>query len=705
MKETQAHLSGLAANRAELLQAQLQILRQRVSMSADRAEFKKFLVPAVAGTPNPDDRLNAEKRITRVLPDKKTIVSAALADKAGNVLFASDPAMQGRNLANQWDFIHGLQEPYIGAPRRRGTGFIAMLVAPVMNKEEAAGALILDANLSKFTTVVQDTSGLGETGEVLLVGHDATSWRALLPGRNDSDQAQFANAADIEALTKSATHFARMRDYRNEPVLAVGHPIGYSNWWLIAKMNEKEAYGPADESLHWRLAYGGLVALAGLAAAYALVHNFTRPIRRLAHASALVAQGDYEAVVPLGLSDEMGVLSRSFNDMLAAIRTRQAERDQAGRALLEVNRRKDEFLAMLGHELRNPLSAIASATQLWKEAGADPTTAGQMREVIERQAGNLKRLVDDLLDVARIATGKIELHPRPVVLGELISHAVEAMRPSVEARRHALEVTLAQPPVLVRADPTRVEQIIGNLLANATKYTPDGGRISVVERREEDEVVVTVSDNGIGIDPEVLHGIFELFAQAHPTFDRSSGGLGIGLNLCRQLAELHGGSVSACSDGPGRGARFTLRLPLMHDAELAVRDAQPAETLALPVPSHRILVVDDNEETALLLARLLTRRGHEVRCAFDGLAALEAAQEFKPEIFLLDIGLPGLDGYALARRLKSEGFAEALLIAISGFAQDLDRERGREAGFAHYFSKPVDFAALMTLLAAGKAQA
>jgi signal transduction histidine kinase len=430
------------------------------------------------------------------------------------------------------------------------------------------------------------------------------------------------------------------------------------------------------------------------------VHNFTRPIRRLAQASERVAMGDYEAEVPLGLADEMGVLSHSFNEMLAAIRLRQTERDQMTLALGQANRRKDEFLAMLGHELRNPLSAIASATQLWQEAGPDEATAGQMRSVIERQAGTLKRLVDDLLDVARIATGKIELRRRPVVLGELITHAVEGMRPQIEVRRHALELSLAEAPVFVRVDPTRVEQIIGNLLANATKYTPDGGRIAVVERREGEEVLVTVTDNGIGIDPEVVHGIFELFAQAHPTFDRSGGGLGIGLSLCRELAELHGGSISACSEGPGRGARFTLRLPVMHEAEAVAYETRPPGPLALPGAQRRILVVDDNEEAALLLARLLTRRGHAVHTAFDGLAALEAAREFQPEVFLLDIGLPGLDGYNLARRLQGEGFREALFIAISGFAQEQDRERGREAGIAHYFSKPVDFEALITVLAA-----
>jgi CheY-like chemotaxis protein len=308
--------------------------------------------------------------------------------------------------------------------------------------------------------------------------------------------------------------------------------------------------------------------------------------------------------------------------------------------------------------------------------------------------------VDDLLDVARIATGKIELRQRPVVLGELITHAVDGMRPQIELRRHALELTLSEEPVLIRADPTRVEQIIGNLLANATKYTPDGGRISVVERREGEEVLVTVTDNGIGIDPEVVHGIFELFAQAHPTFDRSGGGLGIGLSLCRELAELHGGSISACSEGAGRGARFTVRLPVMHEAEAIAYNPRPPEPLALPGPSRRILVVDDNEEAALLLARLLTRRGHEVRTAFDGLASLDIASEFRPEIFLLDIGLPGLDGFNLARRLQAEGFQNSLFVAISGFAQEQDRERGREAGIAHYFSKPVDFEALMTVLAA-----
>jgi PAS domain S-box-containing protein len=376
------------------------------------------------------------------------------------------------------------------------------------------------------------------------------------------------------------------------------------------------------------------------------------------------------------------------------------EAKHAEEQLRTADRRKDEFLAMLGHELRNPLSAISNAVKLWNSAPSDTEAEALARGVIERQTTNLTRLVDDLLDVARISEGKIELRKAPVELDVVVARAVEAVRPLVEERRHQLDLSLSGwDKIRVEADPTRLEQIVINLVTNAAKYTPDGGRITVVVRQERRDAVISVMDNGIGIPAEMLSAIFELFTQGERGLARTVGGLGIGLSLCRQLVELHGGSISVHSNGRGEGASFTIRLPLLiDDAPLPVSKSPVASPRA--VRGRRVLLVDDNRDTVHSFARLLKLRGHEVATAYDGLAAIERAREFKPDIFLLDIGLPGLDGYALARRLREEGFADTPMIAISGYAQQGDRERAREAGFDRHFSKPINFEALAALLLA-----
>jgi signal transduction histidine kinase/ActR/RegA family two-component response regulator len=462
-------------------------------------------------------------------------------------------------------------------------------------------------------------------------------------------------------------------------------------------MDEREAYAPIDRALRAGMLYGSLVAAAGLVAAYLLASGFTRPVRRLVQAAARVADGDYNLSVPIKSADELGTLSASFNEMTAAIRARGDQRDQAEAALREANRRKDEFLAMLGHELRNPLSAVANAVLLWKKNGDDSPGANLVRDIIERQTGHLKRLVDDLLDVVRITSGKIELRKQPVEVNDVIAHAVEAVRPLLDERHHTIHLSLAgSDDLFVDADSMRLEQIVTNLLTNSAKYTPDGGRINIHAHRQNSEAIITVSDNGIGIAPGVLAEIFDLFKQADCSLDRTSGGLGIGLNLCRKLVELHGGSICARSDGAGHGAEFIVRLPAVAKPEQGL--ASPARIA--PAGRHRrILLADDHKDTVRPLSRLLTRCGHEVFTAYDGLDALKAAHEFHPDAFLLDIGLPGLDGYTLARRLREEGFAGTSMIAISGYAQEHDRALARDAGFDHHFSKPVDFEALAALLA------
>src|SRR5512135_734222 len=371
----------------------------------------------------------------------------------------------------------------------------------------------------------------------------------------------------------------------------------------------------------------------------------------------------------------------------------------------EADRRKDEFLAMLAHELRNPMAPILNALHLLREQGGGPM-AEQAREVAERQVRHLARLVDDLLDVSRISSGKIHLRKGRVELGETVARAVETARPLIAARRHELSGSLPDEPIPLEADAARLEQVLANLLNNAAKYTEPGGWIAIEARREGEAAVVRVRDNGIGIAPELLPRIFDLFTQADRSLDRSQGGLGIGLTLVRSLVEMHDGSVTAASAGVGKGSEFVVRLPLgapeaPGETEGTGHPGPPPESVE--ARSRRVLVVEDNIDGARLMARLLESRGHQTRVAHDGPSALEAAREQCPEVVLLDIGLPGMDGYQVAERLRGmEGMERALLVALTGYGQDGDRQRSHEAGVDLHMIKPVDPEALIKLVASDR---
>jgi PAS domain S-box-containing protein len=370
-----------------------------------------------------------------------------------------------------------------------------------------------------------------------------------------------------------------------------------------------------------------------------------------------------------------------------------------GRAeqLAENDRRKDEFLAMLSHELRNPLAPIRNAVDLLREVGGPEL--GHARDVVDRQVTHLARLVDDLLDVSRITRGKVALRPEFVDLAEVAERAVETTRPLMEALGHKLELEISEEPPLLYADPTRLGQVVANLLNNAAKYTEKGGLITLRARREGGEAVVRVTDTGAGIPADILPHVFELFAQADRTLDRARGGLGIGLTLVKSLVEQHGGSVQAYSEGPGRGSEFVVRLPIHAGPEppAAPSAALPPTAAALP---QRVLVVDDNADAADTLAMLLSVRGYDVRVARDGPAALGAARDFHPELVLLDIGLPGMDGYAVARALRADQAYNPLrLVALTGYGREEDRRRSAEAGFDHHLVKPVAPEVLLGILA------
>jgi signal transduction histidine kinase/DNA-binding response OmpR family regulator len=363
----------------------------------------------------------------------------------------------------------------------------------------------------------------------------------------------------------------------------------------------------------------------------------------------------------------------------------------------EANRGKDEFLAMLAHELRNPLAPVLHSLHVLR-LGGEPRAVELARDMIERQVRHMTRLIDDLLDVSRITRGKIRLQKRTVELAEVVGRAVDSSRPLIESRDHHLDVTLPHAPVHLVADPTRLEQVFANLLNNAAKYTEPGGLIRLSAECRGREAVVRVRDTGIGIPPQLLPRVFELFMQAHQNLDRAQGGLGIGLTLVRTLVEMHGGRVEAHSAGPGNGSEFAVHLPLPEEVPEPVAEANPAGPPALA--PLRVLVVDDNRDAAESLAMLLRLDGHEVRLAHDGPAALDAAGDFRPEVVLLDIGLPGMSGHDVARRLHGgHGGAPPLLVAMTGYGQEEDRRRSREAGFDHHLVKPVDPQVLRQLLA------
>ena len=381
------------------------------------------------------------------------------------------------------------------------------------------------------------------------------------------------------------------------------------------------------------------------------------------------------------------------------------EERRAEEALREADRRKDEFVAMLAHELRNPLAPICASLQILNTPGVDSATGERSREMMGRQVQQLVRLVDDLLDVSRVMRGKIELRPEQVDLASVVARAVETAQPHVEAQRHELTMCLPPKSMPVRADPVRLAQVVGNLLTNAAKYTEANGRIWLTARREGDWAVLRVRDNGIGIAPDMLSRIFELFVQADHTTTRSQGGLGIGLTLVKSLVEIHGGTVEAHSAGLGRGSEFVVRLPLMtlaHEEPGERENGDQPQRAASP-PGQRLLVVDDNMDAADSLAILLRLRGHEVRVAYDGSSALELVKGYRPDLVFLDIGMPGMDGYELARRLRRQpGLEQVRLAALTGYGQEEDRRLSREATIDHHLVKPVEPEALEALLASPK---
>ena len=582
---------------------------------------------------------------------------------------------------------------------RDGTTWAFAVRAPVLSRGKVQYVLAAAISASEIARTVA-IAGVGdvEWTRTLVDRAGTIVARTRSPERTVGLHVSDALRARLAAAPEG---FFRARELEGVET-GVGHARAPLSGWTACVVATAELVDAPVRRSTLALALTGLGSLVlSAGAAFLLSRRFGRAIGSAADAAQALAAGGPVAVEPCGIR-EVARLGDALATTAGLLEARREEVDrhlaQAAEAHREAeasSRAKDEFLAMLGHELRNPLSPILTALHLLRQRGSG---WGREHEIIARQVAHLVRLVDDLLDVSRLTRAKIRLHPERVELAGVVSRAVEMASPLLEERGHRLALDVPA-GLVVLADPVRLAQVFGNLLTNAARYTPPGGHVSVTARAEPGGVVVEVTDDGQGIAPELLPRVFELFVQGPRGPDRAQGGLGIGLALVRSLVTLHGGSVEARSGGPGRGSTFCVRLPVASPPQ---EDA-PVLRLAPPPPRAarhlRILVVDDNEDAAALLADFLGRAGHDVVVAHDGPGALAAADGFRADVAVLDLGLPVMDGYELADQLRRRLGADApALLAMTGYGQERDCARSLAAGFLRHFVKPADLAELSAAL-------
>ncbi|HET6629325.1 MAG TPA: ATP-binding protein [Woeseiaceae bacterium] len=497
--------------------------------------------------------------------------------------------------------------------------------------------------------------------------------------------------------------------------MSVFHPIVENNQ-LLGTVYLRAKYELADRVVDYLLILGGVMlvslAVAALVSLW-LQGSVTGPILAVTDvARRIVENRDFNLRAAKTTDDEVGTLVDAFNSMLAEVSERQQALEDSNRKLHQesedrknaeislrlADKHKDEFLATLAHELRNPLAPMVNALGLMRSPNATGATATQAQEIVQRQLSHMIRLVDDLLDVSRISRGKLTIRREPIELATVLENAVDTVRPLLEREQQSLSIDVPDRPIFMQADPVRLSQVFANLLNNASRYTQSGGRIALAAEVTGNAVEVTVKDNGKGIAAGDLSGIFAMFAQDQDAGLRVQAGLGVGLALAKRLVELHGGRIAAASPGTGKGSTFTVRLPVK--AALTSEHEKPNAPAKQPATGvcARILLVDDNVDFATSLAFLLQEMGHEVCVAHDADEALERVGGFQPDFAFLDIGLPVIDGYELARRLRALLRSDIPLVAISGWGQEEDRRRAREAGFAWYLVKPVGLESIRSAL-------
>ncbi|MBC7415277.1 MAG: response regulator [Herminiimonas sp.] len=506
------------------------------------------------------------------------------------------------------------------------------------------------------------------------------------------------NASDV-----TDTHRAQLAQRDTERRLQEGMIAARMVIWDLDLVN-----GQVRFSANANVVFGG--DWTGVGSVWEAIHPDDMAGLHAARNKAITERGDYRQTVRLIRPDTAAILWLDVRGKIVCnadgipiavrgVSVDITERTRAEEELREADRRKDEFLAMLAHELRNPLAPISAAAQLLRMPSVNTDVIRKTSDVISRQVAHMTRLIDDLLDVSRVTRGLIELERAPLAVQDIIADAVEQVRPAVAARRHDLIIDLPAIAIELIGDQKRLVQVLTNLLNNAAKYTSEAGRIRLGVSVVAGDVVICVEDNGIGIAPELLPHVFDLFTQAERTPDRSQGGLGLGLSLVSSLVALHGGTVMATSGGRGMGSVFTVRLPSTVVPAQPVPETLPAAPQAPRATGLRLLVVDDNADAAEMLGAFMESAGHTVRVEYDPLRAIEWAKVDPPDVCLLDIGLPGMDGNELARTLRTlPQLAQTMLIAVTGYGKEFDRDQSIAAGFDYYFVKPADPAALVTLL-------
>jgi signal transduction histidine kinase len=687
-EENLQRLTNLAAaNEAQSIAGARQILRDLAS------------IPDLMGDQAQCSRLLAN--IQRQNPD---YVNFGLIQLNGDVTCNAVPS---KNLVNLADRSHFRRAVHL--KRFVAGGYIfgrviqkhtVNLTYPVLDEEDRIKAVVFAAldltKLDRFVADIQLPAGsllltADSEGKIISRKPNPESWF----GKQVSPEMRTAMAAEPgkPVLLKGLDGVERLHRFAR-----VGNN-GLSDYTVTIGIPADAITANArhDQMLDF-LALAATIGLALVAAWFVGDVLVLRRVKRLASTANSIASGTLEARSGIRYGkEEISELARALDAMAASLQEKERQHLKAENQLREADRRKDEFLAMLAHELRNPLAPISAGAQLLQSGHATDAAVQRTAGIIVRQVHHMTRLVDDLLDVSRVTRGLVTLTRVPLDISTIVVDAMEQADPLFKARQHRFEVVLPPAPLVVVGDHKRLVQVLVNVLNNAAKYTPAGGTIKLAVRADGGNVQLTVSDNGIGMSPELRGRVFELFAQADRSADRSQGGLGLGLALVKSLVELHGGSVSVDSGGEHQGSTFTIALPGATQQQPSV----PAPGQAVkPARRLRVLVVDDNIDAAQTLQLLLEAGGHQVSVGHTALAALDMAEATLPELCLLDIGLPDISGFELARRLRAlPQTAHATLVAVTGYGRREDRDQADQAGFDHYFVKPVDVDALLALIA------
>ncbi|MCC6072563.1 ATP-binding protein [Massilia sp. GCM10020059] len=675
-----------AANEAQSLQGARQILRDLSSVSDVTADPAK-----------------CNELMADILSKNTIYVNFGLIEMDGNVSCSAVPLAAPVNLGDRRHFKRAVAERRFIASRyvfgRVIQKHTINLTYPVIKRGKVVAVLFAAIDLTELDRFVADVKlppgtlmwTLDDQGTVISRRPDSAAWLGK------------KTTPTLHHVALTGRPPVIVRDFDGVERLYASAGVGQGDlgeYRVLIGVPEIDFLAAAERDQ--RFVILGLVTtvlLAGLAAWFGGNILIVQRMRRLAVTANLIASGSLATRTGMRYgNEEISELARSLDEMAAALQKKDAQRDHSEAMLVAADRRKDEFLAMLAHELRNPLAPISAGAEILKRTATDNPSISQAALIIARQAEHMTRLIDDLLDVSRVNRGFIELHTEALELGDIVNDAVEQVRPLITRKTQQLALDVSPAACPVQGDRKRLVQVVANLLTNAAKYTPVGGRIEVGVSCARDVVRLTVADNGIGMAPDLLARAFDLFAQGERASDRSDGGLGLGLALVKKLVGLHGGTVFAESEGLGHGSTLTVELPrIAVDAQR--RDEVHAASIVPIAAGARCLLVDDNKDAAQMLSMYLDAHGFEVTVAYGGEQGLLAACEKPPAFCLLDIGLPDIDGNELVKRLRAlPEAASAVMIAISGYGRAEDRERSLAAGFDHYFVKPVDVEALLALL-------